>query len=65
MSDQPSPMTTPSPRERAAEGLQVGDRFTIVRCFSDDDIRQFAQISRDYNPVHCEARYANPDLGIR
>jgi acyl dehydratase len=47
-----------SPRERAAEGLQVGDRFTIVRCFSDEDIRQFAQISRDYNPVHCDARYA-------
>ncbi len=47
-----------SPRERAAEGLQVGDRFTRVRCFSDDDIRQFAQISRDYNPVHCDARYA-------
>ncbi|KPG98292.1 acyl dehydratase [Pseudomonas sp. RIT-PI-q] len=47
-----------SPRERAAEGLQAGDRFTIVRCFSEDDIRQFAQISRDYNPVHCDARYA-------
>ncbi|PNB70800.1 acyl dehydratase [Pseudomonas sp. GW456-E7] len=47
-----------SPRERAAEGLQVGDRFTIVRCFTEDDIRQFAQISRDYNPVHCDARYA-------
>lgn len=47
-----------SPRERAAEGLQVGGRFTIVHCFSDDDIRQFAQISRDYNPVHCDARYA-------
>ncbi|EJM76125.1 MaoC family dehydratase [Pseudomonas sp. GM55] len=45
-------------RERAADGLQVGDWFTIVRCFSDDDIRQFAQISRDYNPVHCDARYA-------
>jgi acyl dehydratase len=45
-------------RERAAEGLQVGDRFEIARCFSDDDIRQFAQISRDYNPVHCDARYA-------
>lgn len=45
-------------RARAAEGLQVGDRFTIVRCFSADDIRQFAQISRDYNPVHCDVRYA-------
>ncbi|MDD2056770.1 MaoC family dehydratase [Pseudomonas sp. GD03860] len=47
-----------SPRERAAEGLQVGDRFTLVRTFTEDDIRQFAQISRDYNPVHCDARYA-------
>lgn len=47
-----------SPRERAAEGLQVGDRFTLVRCFTDDDICQFAQVSRDYNPVHCDARYA-------
>ena len=47
-----------SMRERAAEGLQAGDRFTVVRCFSEDDIHQFAQISRDYNPIHCEARYA-------
>ncbi|WP_248800796.1 MaoC family dehydratase [Pseudomonas sp. MWU13-2105] len=47
-----------SPRERAAEGLQIGDRFTIFRCFSDEEIRQFSQISRDYNPVHCDARYA-------
>ncbi len=47
-----------SPRERAAEGLQVGDRFMVSRCFSDDDVRQFAQISRDYNPVHCDACYA-------
>ncbi len=47
-----------SPRERAAEGLQVGDCFTVSRCFSEDDVRQFAQISRDYNPVHCDACYS-------
>jgi len=47
-----------SPRERAAEGLQAGARFTVIRCFSEDDIRQFAQISRDYNPVHCDTGYA-------
>ena len=45
-------------RERATEGLQVGDRFTKVRCFSAADIHQFAQVSRDYNPVHCDVRYA-------
>lgn len=47
-----------SPRAHAADGLQVGDRFTVVRCFSTEDIRRFAQISRDYNPVHCDATYA-------
>ncbi|WP_095083495.1 MaoC family dehydratase [Pseudomonas sp. Irchel s3h17] len=45
-------------RQRAAEGLQTGDSFTLSRCFSEDDIQRFAQISRDYNPVHFDAHFA-------
>jgi 3-hydroxybutyryl-CoA dehydratase len=45
-------------RERAAEGLQVGDSFRTTRTFSDDDVTLFAQISRDYNPIHFDARFA-------
>jgi 3-hydroxybutyryl-CoA dehydratase len=45
-------------RERAAEGLQVGDTFRTSRTFTDDDIIRFAHISRDYNPVHFDARFA-------
>ena len=45
-------------RERAAEGLQVGDSFGTTRTFTDDDVTLFAQISRDYNPVHFDARFA-------
>ncbi len=45
-------------RERAAEGLQVGDSFKISRTFTDDDVVNFAGISRDYNPVHFDARFA-------
>jgi acyl dehydratase len=45
-------------RERAAEGLQVGDTFRTSRTFTDDDVILFAQISRDYNPVHFDARFA-------
>jgi acyl dehydratase len=45
-------------RQRAAEGLSVGDRFTITRCFSSEDIVSFAAISRDYNPVHCDSHFA-------
>ncbi|QTA81254.1 Dehydratase domain-containing protein, MaoC-like [Desulfonema limicola] len=45
-------------RKRAAEGLQVGDSFKISRTFKDDEINLFARISRDYNPVHFDARFA-------
>ena len=45
-------------RQRAADGLQVGDSFRTSRAFTDDDIIRFAKISRDYNPVHFDARFA-------
>src|SRR5512136_2324109 len=45
-------------RERAAEGLQVGDTFKTSRTFTEDDVLRFARISRDYNPVHFDARFA-------
>ena len=45
-------------RERAAEGLQVGDTFRTSRTFTNDDVIRFAGISRDYNPVHFDARFA-------
>jgi 3-hydroxybutyryl-CoA dehydratase len=45
-------------RERAAEGLQVGDSFKTSRTFTEDDVIRFAKISRDYNPVHFDARFA-------
>jgi len=45
-------------RERAAEGLQVGDSFRTTRTFTVEDVTLFAQISRDYNPVHFDARFA-------
>ncbi|KJZ63815.1 MaoC family dehydratase [Pseudomonas fluorescens] len=45
-------------RQRAAKGLQVGDSFTVSRRFSEEDIQRFASISRDYNPVHFDARFA-------
>ena len=45
-------------RERAVEGLQVGDSFQTTRTFTDDDVALFAKISRDYNPVHFDDRFA-------
>lgn len=45
-------------RQRAAEGLVVGDRFTTTRCFTPADIASFATLSRDYNPVHWDSHFA-------
>lgn len=45
-------------RERAAEGLQAGDRFRTYRTFTKEEVTRFARISKDYNPVHFDARFA-------
>lgn len=44
-------------RQRAAEGLQVGDTFIVSRRFSDQDVMRFADVSRDYNPIHFDRRF--------
>lgn len=45
-------------RNRAIEGLRLGDTFSVSRTFTDQDVLRFAEISRDYNPVHFDERFA-------
>jgi acyl dehydratase len=45
-------------RKKAIEGIKVGDVFTITRRFSETDITKFADITRDYNPIHFDDRFA-------
>jgi len=45
-------------RKRAIAGLQPGDVFHVSRTFSEQDVLAFAGISRDYNPVHFDQRFA-------
>jgi 3-hydroxybutyryl-CoA dehydratase len=45
-------------RKKAIEGLEKGDIFSVSRTFTEQDVIQFADISRDYNPVHCDERFA-------
>jgi 3-hydroxybutyryl-CoA dehydratase len=45
-------------RNRTIQGLQVGDTFTIFRQFSEADMQAFADITRDYNAVHFDSRFA-------
>ena len=45
-------------RKRAMQGLEVGDSFTVERTFTENETREFGEITRDYNPVHFERRFA-------
>lgn len=50
-------MTNPM-RLKAIEGLKAGDRFTYRRQFSQAQTMVFGDITRDYNPVHYDRRWA-------
>ncbi len=45
-------------RQKAIAGLKAGDSFTIMRTFTEADMIAFAGITRDYNPVHFDDRFA-------
>ena len=37
---------------------KIGDVATRTKTFTDEDIRAFAELSGDYNPVHLDDEYA-------
>ncbi len=45
-------------RTRTIQGLKAGDMFKVTRTFSEEDVLRFADITRDYNPVHFDDRFA-------
>ena len=45
-------------RKRAIAGLKPGDSFVVSRTFTEGDAIAFAEISRDYNPVHFDEGFA-------
>ena len=45
-------------RKKTIEGIKVGDAFTVSRTFTEQDMVNFADITRDYNPVHFDNRFS-------
>ena len=45
-------------REKTIAGLKPGDSFVLSRTFTEEDTLAFADLSRDYNPVHFDDRFA-------
>ena len=46
-------------RQKAIDGLEAGDRFSITREFTEADVYGFAAITGDYNPVHFDKRFSD------
>jgi 3-hydroxybutyryl-CoA dehydratase len=45
-------------RKKAIAGMKRGDSFVVSRMFTEQNMIAFADISRDYNPVHFDDRFA-------
>jgi 3-hydroxybutyryl-CoA dehydratase len=45
-------------RKKAIAGLKRSDSFAVSRTFTEQDTIAFADLSRDYNPVHFDHRFA-------
>lgn len=45
-------------RKKTIEGLSTGDHFFIKRTFTEQDMIRFGNITKDYNPVHYDDRFA-------
>lgn len=45
-------------RRRSVQGLKAGDSFEVRRTFTEHETLAFGALTRDYNPVHYEPRYA-------
>jgi len=38
--------------------VKVGDKASVTKAFTEADVKQFAEISLDKNPIHLDAEYA-------
>ena len=45
-------------RQHAIEGLKEGDSFQYARTFWREETEAFGDITRDYNPIHYDLRWA-------
>ena len=46
-------------RKQAVAGLKPGDTFVVTRTFSRKETNAFGDLTRDYNPVHYDARWTD------
>lgn len=45
-------------RRQTIKGIKQGQTFCTTRTFQEKDMARFAEITKDYNPVHFDNRFA-------
>ncbi len=45
-------------RKRTIQGLQTGDTFKVARTVTENEMVRFADVTRDYNPIHFDDRFS-------
>lgn len=46
-------------RKKVITGLKINEKIVISRKFTEEDVIKFAEVTRDYNPVHFDDRFSN------
>lgn len=44
------------------EDIKIGDTATLEKTITDEDVRQFADLSLDHNPIHLDDDYAKDGI---
>jgi 3-hydroxybutyryl-CoA dehydratase len=47
---------------KTADELEIGEKFELEYEISDDDLRKFAELSGDWNPVHFDDDFAGKSM---
>lgn len=42
--------------------LEIGQSYTFEKCITDQDVRQFAEVTGDKNPLHLDEEYAKTTM---
>ncbi|WP_010237132.1 MaoC family dehydratase [Clostridium arbusti] len=45
-----------------SKNIKIGDKASITKIISDENVKQFAKISGDLNPIHISDDYANKTI---
>ena len=44
-------------RKKTIEGLKVGDTFTVSRMFNEQDVQEFSNMTKNFNPVYIDEEF--------